>query len=308
MRTEQDSDAMPTMAARRRFLLGWIASFGLGAVAGASGLRIWNRLGDPSEPYANILEQVIPARGIRTSISFGDAIQKVIAAGALDPEKLGTNVRSSTALPDWVEKVVTGPSMEPILLSLKTAPFLLNLLWPLGLSTKTQFNQTSPINSLQLPSFASTGGWTLGRAPNGSVYFNSVESLRLTDDQEKTVLGVAKSVFRPCCDNSTFFQDCNHGSAMLGLIELAASQGATVDELYRIALAANSYWFPDHYTKTALYMALFEGRRWRDVDAKLIVGSRFSTLSGWQSNVLTPLRRADYLSAVGQMGQGTCGV
>lgn len=308
MSIEQDADAIRPTIARRRFLLGWAASFGLGAVAGVSGFRIWNRVGDASKPYGDILEQVIPDKGIRTSISFGDAIQKVIAAGALDPEKLRANTRPGAGFPDWVERALSGPSMESIAFSLNTAPFLLNLLWPLGLSTKTEFNQTSPINSVQLPSFASTGGWTLGRAPNGAAYFNNVESLHLTDDQEKTVLNIAKSVFRPCCDNSTFFQDCNHGSAMLGLIELAASEGATVDELYRIALAANSYWFPDHYTKTALYMALFEGRRWRDVDPQLILGPRFSTLSGWQSNVLTPLRRADYLSATGRMGQGACGV
>jgi hypothetical protein len=306
MGTEQDADRIPRTVARRRFLLGWIASFGLGAVAGVSGFRIWNQFRDP--PYKDILEQVIPAKGTRTSISFGDTIQKVIASGALDPEKLRTNARSKAGLPGWVEKVLSGPSMEPIVLSLNTAPFLLNLFWPLGLSTKAQFNQSSPINSLKLPSFASTGGWTLGRAPNGSVYFNNVESLHLTADQEKTVQDIAKNVFRPCCDNSTFFQDCNHGSALLGLIELAASQGVTVDELYRIALAANSYWFPDHYTKTALYMALYEGRRWREVTPQLILGPRFSSLSGWQTNVVTPLRRADYLSATGQMGQGACAV
>lgn len=306
MRAEQDRDPSSPTITRRRFLLGWTASFGLGTVAGVSGLRIWNRFRDP--PYKDVLEQVIPAKGMKTSISFGDAVQKIIAAGALDPAKLRANVRSSGGLPDWVEKVLSGPSMEPILLSMATAPFLLNLFWPLGLSTKAQFNQTSPINSLKLPSFASTGGWTLGRAPNGSVYFNSVESLHLTDDQEQTVRDVAKSVFRPCCDNSTFFQDCNHGSALLGVIELAASRGATADELYRIALAANSYWFPDHYTKTALYIALFEGQRWREVAPQLILGPRFSSLSGWQSNVLSPLRRADYLSAAGQMGQGACAV
>jgi hypothetical protein len=306
MGTEQHIDASPRTVARRRFLLGWAASFGLGAVAGVSGFRIWNRFRDP--PYQDILEQVIPAKGIKTSLSFGDAMQKVIAAGALDPEKLRTNARSKAGLPDWVEKVLSAPSADPIVLSLRTAPFLLNLFWPLGLSTKVEFNQTSPINSLKLPSFASTGGWTLGRAPNGAVYFNKVETVHLTAEQEKTVQDIAKNVFRPCCDNSTFFQDCNHGSALLGLLELGAAQGARVDEIYRIALAANAYWFPDHYTKTALYMALYEGQRWRDVAPQLILGPRFSSLSGWQSNVLTPLRRADYLSATDQMGQGACAV
>ncbi|SRR6266568_397885 len=41
------------------------------------------------------------------------------------------------------------------------------------------------------------------------------------------VLNVATKTFRPCCDNSTFYQDCNHGSkpAELHRAELAAAVG-----------------------------------------------------------------------------------
>src|SRR5487761_342568 len=45
----------------------------------------------------------------------------------------------------------------------------------------------------------------------------------MSDDEQAMVLDLATHTFRPCCDNSTFFQDCNHGSALLGLLELAAS-------------------------------------------------------------------------------------
>src|SRR4029450_3832973 len=166
----------------------------------------------------------------------GGSLQKLIAAGALNPEKLRSDFRASIGLPSWLDRLLEAPSAEPIVLSLKFAPYLLNLLWPLGLSTKANFNDESPLNTARLPSLASTAGWTLGQEGNGSVYFNKVEALQLTAEREQIVLDVAKSVFRPCCDNSTFFQDCNHGSALLGLIELAASQGVPTPELYRIAL------------------------------------------------------------------------
>ena len=75
--------------------------------------------------------------------------------------------------------------------------------------------------------------------------------------------------------NSTLFQDCNYGSALLGLLELAASQGATVKGLYGLALAANSFWFPDNYVKTALYFSLFHNEAWNDVDRSWFSGRSF---------------------------------
>ena len=39
------------------------------------------------------------------------------------------------------------------------------------------------------------------------------------------VISIAKNAYRSCCDNSTFFQDCNHGWALLGLLQLGAGQG-----------------------------------------------------------------------------------
>ncbi len=292
---------------RRRFILSLAASCGLGAVGGVSGVHLWNRFfGSPFAPFWDVLDQVVPRGGIKTSVSFGDSIQKLIAAGALDPEKLRANYKAAPGMPDWLKKLIAAPSSEPILFGMDTAPHLLSLLWPLGLSTRARINEKSPINTSKLSSFASTSGWTLGRAPNGAAYFNKVASLQMTDEQEKRVLEVATATFRPCCDNSTFYQDCNHGSALLGLMELAAAQGKTTDELYRIALAANSHWFPEQYAKTALYFSLFEGRTWDKIDPKLILGSSLSTLSGWQGNVNVAIQFANFLSRTGQMAQHGC--
>jgi hypothetical protein len=277
---------------RRRLILAASASVGLSSALATIAIRIPGRNPSPASIPANPYEQVVPEKGINTGVVFGDAIQKVIAAGALDPAKLRAQ---NYALPPWVERLLAGPSQEPIVLTRESAPYLVNLLWPLGLSNRVAFNRESPINTADLSGFASTGGWTLGRAPNGSAYFNAVDVVPLTDRQAFLALAVATNTYRPCCDNSTFFQDCNHGSALLGLIELAASQGLSADAICRVALAANSYWFPERYARTAQYFSQSTGHSWRSVSASLILDADYSSLTGWRRRVDQPLRRADIL-------------
>lgn len=284
--------------ARRRFVLSLTAALGLSGVAAAAGS--W--LGRPLKPTPDILGQVTPDAGVDTGISFADSIQRLIAGGALDPEKL----RSDQGHPQWVERLLNAPSIAPIRFSRDTAPYLVDLLWPLGLSTKAVFNEKSPINTLRIPQFASTGGWTLGRERNGYVYFNGVDAINLTAQQEAMVLDAAMNTFRPCCDNSTFFQDCNHGSALLGLMELAASQGATTAKLYQVALVANSYWVPDQYAKTALYFSHFKSRSWGDVTPEVVLGPTYSSLNGWRKNVADPLRRANVTLPTTPTGSVAC--
>lgn len=229
---------------RRRLILAATASasIGLSGVLAAIGMRAPRRKQVAASGAADLYRQVVPEKGVNTGVMFGEAIQRVIAAGALDPDKLRAQ---TAALPHWVERLLAGPSQEPIVLTRQSATYLVNLLWPIGLSNRVAFNRESPLNSGDLSGFASTGGWTLGRAPNGAAYFNAVDAVPLTARQAFLALAVAANTFRPCCDNSTFFQDCNHGSALLGLIELAVSQGLSAEAIYRIALAANSYWFPE---------------------------------------------------------------
>ena len=66
--------------------------------------------------------------------------------------------------------------------------------------------------------------------------YSSAAIAQLTAEQQARLEEVAKGAFRPCCGNGTHFPDCNHGMALLGLLELMASQDASVDEMF---LAAN---------------------------------------------------------------------
>ncbi|MBI2406221.1 MAG: hypothetical protein HYV25_01400, partial [Candidatus Harrisonbacteria bacterium] len=92
---------------------------------------------------------------------------------------------------------------------------------------------------------------------------------------------VAKGIYRPCCGNSTYFPDCNHGMAMLGLLELMAAQGVSESDMYRAALAVNSFWFPDTYLTIATYMQ-HRGTAWKNVDPKDALGADFSSATGYR--------------------------
>src|SRR5271169_5045242 len=131
---------------RRDFVIASLATLGLSAVPARAGIQasgLWLPTGD-------IFGQVTPEKGIETGISFGDSLQRLIAAGALDPAKLRS---LSKGLPDWVERLLAAPSMEPILFTRDRAPYLVNLLWPLGLSNRANFNRRSALNTASLPSF-----------------------------------------------------------------------------------------------------------------------------------------------------------
>lgn len=274
---------------RRVILLAAAGTIGLSAEFGATAIRRSGRTRAVAKLATDVYEQVVPEKGIDTGVTFGEAIQKVIAADALDPEKLRAQRHP---LPHWVERLLTDPSEEPIVFTRDRAPYLVNLLWPIGLSNRAVFNSESPINTDHLSGFASIGGWTLGRAPNGSAYFDAVDAVPLTDGQAFLALAIATNTFRPCCDNNTFFQDCNHGSAVLGLIELAVAQGMTADAVYQLALAANSYWFPEQYARTAQYFSRLQNRSWTRISSPLVLSATLSSLSGWKQHVDAPLWQA----------------
>jgi hypothetical protein len=280
---------------RRKVLFGVLAGFAAGTVAGAGGHRIWAALGRPKAAFRDVVEEVLPREGIPTGVFFGDALQKVIAAGVLMPSKFRSVYAKKGGMPPWVAALLAGSSDTPIRLTASTASDLLNLLWPIGLATRAPFNADSPTNGPHLPRLASTAGWTLGREANGASYFDKVDALTLNPAQAALVQQVAERTYRPCCDNSALFQDCNHGSAMLGLLELAASQGMGKAKLEQVALAANSFWFPREYLKTALFFAIFEQRSWEEVAPEELLGARYSSASGWHENVNIALQMTNLI-------------
>ena len=131
--------------------------------------------------------------------------------------------------------------------------------------------------------FASTGGWTLS-VGGPMEHYSMHDFMNLTPDQQNLVEKVTKNIYRPCCNNSTYFPDCNHGMAMLGLMELAASQGADEATLYNIALAANSFWFSDTYQNIGRFLSE-KGINPESMPAQEILSAQYSSASGYQTVV-----------------------
>ncbi|MDE2041433.1 MAG: hypothetical protein KGI59_03585 [Patescibacteria group bacterium] len=122
----------------------------------------------------------------------------------------------------------------------------LDILWAFGLANKNPVLSEGPMMDPSyggVQNFASTGGWM---AAKGSAmdHYGMHAFMSLTPEQQALVEKVAKNTFRPCCKNSAYFPDCNHGMAMLGLLEILASQGLDESGLKIAANRADSIWFP----------------------------------------------------------------
>ena len=235
--------------------------------------------------YDEIASKVVPQTGYQSRIFVRDSIVRCVRHGVIDLGKFFAPQRDGERMPDDLSHVLSDPSDRSIRLTRENAGVYVNLLWAVGLANHMVGNFSSPLMGDSLRSFASTAGWTLGDRDEGTDYFNKLPIVDLTPAQESLAIRVAKSTFRPCCDNSTFFQDCNHGSALYGLLQLGASQGLREADLYREALAFNSFWFEHHYVRTALYFAVERGVAWRDADPKEVMGRRYSSLSQWSETV-----------------------
>lgn len=258
--------------------------------------------------YEEAVAQVLPENGFQSRIGLGDSIVRLVDGGVIDPEKFLALYGTAEALPVELTDIFSRSWNDQILLTTFNANYYVNLLWPVGLATHMVGNVESPLNGDSLYNLASTGGWTLGREGNGGAYFDKFAIVKLTADEEARVIQIAKSTYRPCCNNSTFFQDCNHGSALLGILQLGAAQGLSDDELYREALAFNSFWFPAYYVRTALFFKVAMATEWPDVDPRVALGFDYSAGGPWMQNVATYLDAHPDLVPPEPGGGAGCGV
>lgn len=229
--------------------------------------------------YDTLVEQVAPLSGRTIPVHWGDMGQRLIAAGAIDLGRLEAHYGGLT---EEQQAILLGDDLGEITLNADNIQFWTNVLWALGLAQQSRVLDAGPMrqNEAQWPlgNYASTGGWTLGSKPATELY-SSTRLVALTPEQDEMVYHVAEHIFRPCCGNSTAFPDCNHGMAVLGLLELLASQGAGEDELYQAALVFNAYAFSDTYVTLAAYLTL-QGVSWADLPAQEILGDRYSSIQG----------------------------
>lgn len=243
-----------------------------------------------------LAEKVLPASGVTLPVYWGNLGVEMVRVGVIDEEKLGKLYASRGGLNTEEKELLEGKNNDRLKITGNNAGFILNFLWALGLGTKNDILDKGEMSDpLRQPAdggagrFASTGGWTLATG-NPVDHYSRHPFVILTSEQQALVERVSKNIYRPCCNNSTHFPDCNHGMAMLGLLELMAAQNVPEKEMYKVALQVNSYWFPETYLAIAQYLAL-NGMDWDSAAPKDILGYEYSSAAGYikiLSQIKTP--------------------
>jgi hypothetical protein len=257
----------------------------------------------------SLLAQVLPEDGYTINASYGDIGPQVLAAGAIDYDRFVELYASNgNPLTDDQLAILTEGSDAQITINRGNAHFLLNFFWALGLANSNSILNDGPLaqnGEGQIGRFASTGGWTLGTKQATDLYSQST-IITLTPEQQRRVEEAADNTYRPCCNNSTAFADCNHGMAMLGLFEVMAAEGASVDEMFEAAKYFNAFWFPQQYVDLAVYFKASQGLDFAEVDARTIVGEDHSSANGWTS--VRQWLASNNLLEEAPGGGGGCGV
>ena len=263
---------------------------------------------NPDQSMAS-MDQVNPPDGYTIPAIFGEIGPKLVSAGAIDLAKFTGLYRSQNkSLTDDQMTVLTQGSQDKVVINPDNAYFLLNFFWAFGLTNQDAILTEGPMVSQgidKVGGFASTGGWTLGSKKSTELYA-STKMVSLTDEQQARLLEVATGVYRPCCNNPTHFPDCNHGMAMLGLLELMASQDASEDEMFQAAKYVTAFWYPQQMLEVATAFKAMKNVDYEQADARLVVSGQFASISGFQS-VHQWLGQNGLLQQAPSSG-GSCGV
>ncbi|MDI6734386.1 MAG: hypothetical protein QMD50_02770 [Patescibacteria group bacterium] len=227
-------------------------------------------------------EKVLPSEGIILPVVWGDLGAKLVITGVIDSDKFKAIYEQRGLFTDEYKNLLLGDNNGKIKITGDNSGYLLNLFWALGLASKNPILETGEMTNPKYggaQNFASTGGWTIAKGSPMNHYSHH-KFFDLTSKQQALVEKISKGIYRPCCGNSTHFPDCNHGMAMLGLLELMASQGVSEQDMWKTSLTVNSYWFPDTYITIAAYMKNNK-IDWKDVDPQEILGINYSSVSGY---------------------------
>lgn len=232
---------------------------------------------NPDQLVELLKKEVLPAKGYTTPLKWKNIGKQLVEVGAIDLKKYEQIFNSdSNGKADM--KYLTSDSEDNMKINEQNSRFMVNTLWALGLVNKSKVLDEGPMVKQgrdKAGNFASTGGWTLG-TKDAMVLYSSKAIIPLTDKQEELVKKIAENIFRPCCGNSVYFPDCNHGMAALGYIEWAVYNNLSEEQIYKDVLALNVAWFPEHYVKVAAYLDK-QGKKWKDMEPQVLLSGEYSS-------------------------------
>lgn len=238
-----------------------------------------NLVTSEEEQISELYEEVLPSEGVVLPVVWGDLGAKLTSVGVIDANKFKSIYEQRGNFTDEYDKLLSGQNDNKMKIAKENSGYLLNLFWALGLASKNEILENGEMSS-DAGNFASTGGWTLAKG-DAMDHYSKHRFFNLTSEQQAMVDKVSRGIYRPCCGNSTHFPDCNHGMAMLGLLQLMASQGVSEQDMWDTALQVNSYWFPETYMTLAAYFNQ-QGTAWDEVDPRIALGKEYSSASGYQ--------------------------
>ncbi len=248
-------------------------------------------------------EAVLPSKGVVLPVSWGNLGVQLVDSGAIDADKFKAIYEQRGAFTDEYKNLLLGNNNGQIKITRENSGYYLNLFWALGLANKNLILDTGEMMDPRYGgagNFASTGGWTIAKGKPMD-HYSKHAFITLTPERQALVDKVSRGIYRPCCGNSVHFPDCNHGMAMLGLLELMASQGASEQDMWKTALLVNSYWFPDTYLTIATYMKE-KGTEWKNVNPEEMLSANYSSAQGYARIASQVIKPASSQSA------GGCGV
>lgn len=239
------------------------------------------------------LEKMVLPQEVELPVSWNDLGIKMIETGVIDAQKFEAIYTERGGLNDEMKQMLYSKNNGKIKISLENQAYILNLLWALGLGNRNDILTKGPMTDAKYGgagNFASTGGWSLS-AGDSMNHYSKHQFIVLSKEQQEKIERVSRGIYRPCCGNSVYFPDCNHGMAMLGFLELMASQGANEEEMYKSALLLNSYWFPDTYITIAKFLDS-KGISWSETNPKEILGADYSSGQGFKNikNQVAPVQ------------------
>jgi hypothetical protein len=281
-------------SSRRRFLYNAAtAAIAFGWGLGAGYWRWGRAAATPSESAAAAVEPAVaaavtsqlPTLGLPHSytlpVAYGQLGPQLIRAGAFAYEAfVQVYVEAGQPLSEEQQAILREGSDAPLVIDQTNAYFLLNLLWALGLTNNNRILREGEMlanSGGQVERFASTGGWSLAVKPLNQLYSGSA-LVTLSEAQQARVEDAAAAIYRPCCNNPTSFPDCNHGMAMLGLLQLLGAHDVDVDGMLEAAKRVNRFWYPQQSQELALYYQAQAGQDFATIPAREAVSAdRFSS-------------------------------
>lgn len=255
--------------------------------------------------FSRIAEQVYPAQGFVLPVKWSNAAKRLVDYGALNVSFMANTLYSANQpLTNEELEVLNGSSDNNVTLNSSNGIFTLYVLWALGINNKNKIISNGPIMDYGNPyQYASTGGYE----QLGKLQLGNLSIINFNGTEQSIIETVASDVYRPCCDNSAIFPDCNHGAAQLGLIELMASQGSNATEIYGAIKEFDSFYYAQQYFDDALFFNITQNKTWNEIPANQILGYDFSSATG-TSNVYRYLLSSNALVDMRQGSSGACGV